>query len=122
MQALKNVMNSLDSMSTVKQTAHTIVRGQFQDVMTMFLRKDLNSLLGDNSHLSCKKCSYAINGEAPESLMIIEHALMILNRCLIQEQHALITDNTSQLFVASLIGNQTTDIEFGVSEVIEVCI
>lgn len=29
MQALKNVMNSLDSMSTVKQTAHTIVRGQF---------------------------------------------------------------------------------------------
>lgn len=53
--------------------------------MTMFLRKDLNSLLGDTSHLSCKKCSYAINGEPPENLMIIEHALMILNRCLIQE-------------------------------------
>jgi hypothetical protein len=50
--------------------------------------------------------------------MVLEHALIILNRCLIQEQHALITDNTSQLFVASLIGNQDTDIEFGVSEVI----
>ena len=90
--------------------------------MTMFLRKDLNSLMGDTSHLSCKKCSYGINDEEPENLLILEHALIILNRCLIQEQHALITDNTSQLFVASLIGNQDTDIEFGVSEVIQVCI
>lgn len=86
------------------------MRGQFQDVMTMLLRKDLNSLMGDSSELSCKKCSYGINGEEPESLLILEHALVILNRCMILEQRALITDNTQELFMASVIGNQDTDL------------
>ena len=50
----------------------------------MFLRKDLNTLLGDKSELSCKLCAYKDKdtGEAPEKLLIIEHALIILNRCL----------------------------------------
>jgi len=78
-------MNSLDAMSSVKETAFTIIRGQFSDVLTMFLRKDLNSLLGDKSELSCKLCAYEDKetGEKPENLLIIEHALIILNRCLI---------------------------------------
>ena len=45
-------MNSLDAMSSVKETAFTIIRGQFSDVLTMFLRKDLNTLLGDKSELA----------------------------------------------------------------------
>lgn len=61
--ALHDVMKSLDVMSTVKETAFTIVRGQFADVLTMFLRKDLNSLLGDNSQLSCKVCNYQEAGD-----------------------------------------------------------
>lgn len=51
--ALRNVMQSLDSMSVLKEAALSIVRGQFSDVLTMFLRKDLNSLMGDQSQISC---------------------------------------------------------------------
>ena len=78
-------MNSLDAMSCVKETAFTIIRGQFSDVLTMFLRKDLNTLLGDKSTLNCKICAYEDKetGEGAEPLLIIEHALILLNRCLI---------------------------------------
>ena len=79
-EALKKVIGTIDSMSTVKETAYAIIRGQFSEVLTMFLRKDLNELLGDNSERSCKECSYSEEGE--ENLLIIEHALLILNRCL----------------------------------------
>lgn len=51
-------MRTLDAMSTVQETALAIVRGQFSEVLTMFLRKDLNDLLGDNSESCCKLCSY----------------------------------------------------------------
>lgn len=81
--ALRNVMNSLDEMSMVKETAFGILRGQFSEVLTMFLRKDLNSLLGDSSELTCKLCSYSENNQSSETLLIMEHALIILNRCLI---------------------------------------
>ena len=93
-------MSSLDIMSTVKETAFTIIRGQFSDVLTMFLRKDLNTLLGDKSSLSCKICSYS-NKETGtgENLLIIEHALIILNRCLIFQIHSLICDKTESLFI-----------------------
>ena len=47
--ALRKVMISLDRMSTVRETSFTIIRGQFSEVLTMFLRKDLNVLLGDDS-------------------------------------------------------------------------
>jgi len=87
--ALRNVMRSLDAMSVLKEAAITIVRGQFSDVLTMFLRKDLNSLLGDKSEMSCNICSYG-----GETLLIIEHALLILNRCLIQQIDAVITNTT----------------------------
>lgn len=79
--ALKKVMATLDAMSTIKETAFAIIRGQFSDVLTMFLRKDLNELLGDNSERSCKICSYS-KDESEENLLIVEHALLILNRCL----------------------------------------
>jgi hypothetical protein len=115
-------MNSLDAMSSVKETAFTIIRGQFSDVLTMFLRKDLNTLLGDKSELSCKICAYADKetGEQPENLLIIEHALIILNRCLIFQIDSLITDSPESLFLQSLLDVQK--FEFGVSDVIAVCI
>lgn len=76
-------MNSLDIMSSLKETSFTLIRGQFSDVLTMFLRKDLNDLLGDKSQLSCKICSYkGVEGHEGQNLLIIEHALIILNRCL----------------------------------------
>ena len=83
--ALRKVMNSLDVMSTITQTAFTIIRGQFSEVLTTFLRKDLNSILGDESQLSCEQCSYADDDTpaTPENLLILEHALTILNRCLV---------------------------------------
>lgn len=56
--ALRKIMRTLDAMSTVQETALAIVRGQFSEVLTMFLRKDLNDLLGDNSESCCKLCSY----------------------------------------------------------------
>lgn len=81
-EALRKVMNTLDSMSSIKETAFAIIRGQFSDVLTMFLRKDLNDLLGDESERSCKCCSYTEGTKDKENLLIIEHALLILNRCL----------------------------------------
>jgi hypothetical protein len=34
------------------------LKGQFSEVLTLFLRKDLNQLMGNDSQLSCKKCGY----------------------------------------------------------------
>lgn len=118
--ALRKVMNSLDAMSTNKETAFTIIRGQFADVLTMFLRKDLNNLLGDKSELSCKLCSYSDCESGSESLLILEHALMILNRCLIFQIDSIITDSSENLFIQSLF--DVEKFEFGVSDIIQVCI
>lgn len=86
----------------------------------MFLRKDLNTLLGDKSELSCRLCSYSDCESGSESLLIIEHALMILNRCLIFQIESLITDSSESLFLQSLL--DVDKFEFGVSDVIQVCI
>ena len=110
-------MRSLDAMSILKEAAITIVRGQFSEVLTMFLRKDLNSLLGDKSEISCQVCSYG-----GETLLIIEHALLILNRCLIQQIDAVITNTTQAQFLYSLFEDSEAEIEYGVSDVIQVCI
>lgn len=57
----------------------------------MFLRKDLNDILGDYSEQGCSICSYKEETQGLnemdmqsnfQNLLIIEHALLILNRCL----------------------------------------
>ena len=53
MEALRGVMSTIDKLSTLKESSIAILRGQFSEVVVMFLRKDLNSLLGDNSELAC---------------------------------------------------------------------
>jgi hypothetical protein len=111
-------MATLDAMSTIKETAFAIIRGQFSDVLTMFLRKDLNELLGDNSERSCKQCSYS--EECEENLLIVEHALLILNRCLKFQINALIQNQTENALLLSIL--DVKNFEYGVSDIIQVCI
>ena len=44
--ALQNIMNYLDSMSTTKETAFTILQGQFSDTFALVLGEELNKLIG----------------------------------------------------------------------------
>jgi hypothetical protein len=114
-------MNTLDSMSSIKETAFAIIRGQFSEVLTMFLRKDLNDLLGDESQRSCKLCSYTEDGKDQESLLIIEHALLILNRCLNFQINSLIQNKKAiNNIIISIL--DVENFEYGVSDVIQVCI
>ena len=112
-------MATLDAMSTIKETAFAIIRGQFSDVLTMFLRKDLNELLGDNSERSCNICSYS-KEETDENLLIVEHALLILNRCLKFQINAIITNQTESILLMSIL--DVKNFEYGVSDLIQVCI
>lgn len=77
-------------------------------MLTTFLRKDLNSILGDESQLSCEQCSYADDDTpaVPENLLILEHALTILNRCLVFQIQAIISDKTDVLFLHSLLDQE----------------
>ena len=76
-------------MSTVKETAITLIQGQFSQTLIVFLQSDeLNDLLG----------SFKIGAdsndpnESIESMLIIDHGLMIMNRCLKFQVEALITN------------------------------
>lgn len=119
MEAVKKIMTNLDKMSCEMTTAFTILRGQFSEVLTMFLRKDLNLLLGDTSRLSCEDCSY---GPESESLSILEHTLVIVNRCLIQQILAVFSDKTDSLFLCQMVANKNERMEIGVPEVTHMCI
>ncbi len=46
---LKQTMVCLDSVSCQKGTAITVINGEFTQIISMFLRKDLNDILGDYS-------------------------------------------------------------------------
>jgi len=85
--------------------------------MIMFLRKDLNSLLGDNSELACKHCSYS-NDEGSDSLLIQEHALIILNRCLNFQVRATLTNCQEVLYLMGVIESNVSNPEIGVTEVL----
>lgn len=52
-------MVCLDSVSCLKSTAITVINGEFTQIISMLLRKDLNDILGDYSEQSCKICSYS---------------------------------------------------------------
>ena len=82
-------MKSLNAMSTVKETAITLIQGQFSETLMVFLQSDeLNDLLGsfkivdENDDPQDKR----------EKMLIIDHALVIMNRCLNFQVQALITD------------------------------
>jgi hypothetical protein len=94
--AIRNIMKTMDELSTIEQMSTNILRGKFSEVLTMFLRKDLNALIGDESELSCSKCSYA-ETEGEDKLLIIDHAMIILNRCLIPQVKSAI-ENTIDAF------------------------
>jgi hypothetical protein len=55
-----------------------------------------------------------------QNLLIIEHALLILNRCLTYQVNALIRNKMENLLIYSLLEDQKLGI--GVNEVIEVVV
>mmetsp|Transcript_16423 Transcript_16423/g.27832 ORF Transcript_16423/g.27832 Transcript_16423/m.27832 type:complete len:263 (+) Transcript_16423:1055-1843(+) len=124
--SLKELMITLDAMSTVRETAYIVVQGQFSDVLTLFLRNDLNQIMGDSLRRSCKICAsidhsnYA-NKEAIEKLKIMEHALLILNRCLIFQLNGLITNSQEDKVVLQML-KETQSFQYGASEMIEMCV
>lgn len=95
-------MLTLDSLSCIKELSSHILRGQFQDVLTVMLRKDFVQMIGNSSSLQCRQCAYGTEGE-PDNFMISEHTLVLVNRCLVHQLHAIVTDNWSQLYLTSLL-------------------
>ena len=51
-------MKTLDAMSTGKEAAFTILRGQLADTIHVFLQKDLN-WIGNQLELNCDICNYS---------------------------------------------------------------
>lgn len=108
MAALKKVMLTLDQLSTIKELSYNILRGNFQDVLTILLRKDFVQIMGDSSSIFCRECAYSTDDE-PDNFMISEHTLILLNRCLTHQLQAIITNNLSQLFIASILTQSSSN-------------
>lgn len=109
---LKGVMKSFNAMSTVKQTAITLIQGQLSETLMVFLQSDeINDLLG----------SFKIVDDDPqdkrEKMLIIDHALVIMNRCLGFQVEALITDQIAQLLVMTIMEDKQAT--FGVNKALQ---
>lgn len=102
-------MKSFNAMSTLKQTAITLVQGHLSETLMVFLQSDeINDLLG----------SFKIVDDDPqdkrEKMLIIDHALVIMNRCLGFQVEALITNEISELIVITIIEDKQA--KFGVNK------
>ena len=119
--ALQKVMTTLDIMSTGKEAAFTILRGQLADTIHVFLQKDLNWI---GNQLEQVSDAHKDIEKGDNKIQILEYALIILNRCLVQQIHAIVTDTQEALFLYQLPDEEgiTPAIEFGVNDAIQLCI
>ena len=129
MENLKGIMDTLDALSTIKTTAFTVVQGSFSDVIVLFLREDFNSLMGDDNRRSCSKCASMDlreegdkNSESVEKLKIVEHALLILNRCLTYHLNGLLEDSPINKCLIEVVKLKGGENKLNISESIESCI
>ncbi len=81
--AILALMQTFDKMSTQSETAFVVLQGHFSEVLILFLRPDLNKIIGPQASRVNDECA-TLPGvpDSREKLLIMEHALMVLNRCL----------------------------------------
>ena len=110
MSAMKKVLTFLERSSYHKEQCINLIKGQFAQLLQMFLVKEVNSMVRDYPGL-CETCQYAGDGVV---VSVQEHALMILNRCLTNQVNIIIRDKIDKVLAVSFVQDQP--LSFGVSE------
>mmetsp|Transcript_6164 Transcript_6164/g.9939 ORF Transcript_6164/g.9939 Transcript_6164/m.9939 type:complete len:195 (-) Transcript_6164:533-1117(-) len=112
-------MQTFDKMSTSSETAFVVLQGHFSELLMLFLRGDLNKIIGPQAHRVCEQCSNLPGiPNSQEKLLIMDHALVVLNRCLNYQLEGLINNSVDPELIMQLKKEQP-NFDFGVFPEIE---